>query len=268
MWQDAESTGEDMERTTLPLRPPRWLWPLLLFLAAFGTPCFGQAPITNGLTARWSGDGNANDSAGHSDGQVSGGVSYAPGPAGQAFQFNGRGAKVDLGNSAGNFGTRDFTVAYWMKTDSKDPWDAFLAKRATCDAVSPFWEVRVGGRGVAPGVLRFVICEGGNRLPPCLDSSHALNDGQWRHIAWVRQSTSSGTISCLLYVDGALDNSMTLADAVDLANPSPLVLGQSVCQCCDGTRPYSGAAAELQLFSHALSAEEILTLFKAGKSGK
>jgi hypothetical protein len=47
-----------------------------------------------------------------------------------------------------------------------------------------------------------------------------------------------------------------------------LVLGHDICQCCDGSGPYTGAAAELQLFSHALSAEEILTLYKAGKPNK
>jgi hypothetical protein len=99
-------------------------------------------------------------------------------------------------------------------------------------------------------------------------SRHPVNDGQWHHIAWVRQSTSSGTVTYLLYLDGALDNAKAYPEAVDLVNPSPLVLGQSVCQCCDGTRPYSGAAAELQLFSHALSAEEILALYKAGKPDK
>jgi hypothetical protein len=95
-----------------------------------------------------------------------------------------------------------------------------------------------------------------------------MNDGQWHHIVWVRQSTSSGSITFLLYVDGAFDNSRACPNTVDLSNQAPLVLGQSVCQCCDGTRPYSGAAAELQLFSHALSAEEILAIYNAGKPDK
>jgi hypothetical protein len=69
-------------------------------------------------------------------------------------------------------------------------------------------------------------------------------------------------------VDGALDNSKVITKSVDLANQAPLVLGQNVCQCCDGTRPYTGAAADLQLFSHALTAEEILAIYNAGKPAK
>jgi hypothetical protein len=207
-------------------------------------------------------------------------VGYVPGPAGQAFQFDGGSAKVDFGPAAGNFGARDFTIACWMKSDCKNRHEAFLAKRASCDGASSFWEVRIGGPGYPDrpsGSLVFCMEAGDHTDSNNLLSSHPMNDGLWHHVAWVRQSTSSGTINCLIYVDGALDNSKVFVgaardnpranpDAIDLANQSPLLLGQNVCQCCDGTTPYSGAAAELQLFSHALSAEEILTIYQAGKS--
>ena len=78
-------------------------------------------PSASGLAERWKGDGSAQDSAGLVHGQISVEVSYAPGPAGQAFQFNGDDAQVDFGKSAGNFGTGDFTIAFWMKTDSRTP---------------------------------------------------------------------------------------------------------------------------------------------------
>jgi hypothetical protein len=99
-------------------------------------------------------------------------------------------------------------------------------------------------------------------------STHPINDGQWHHVVWVRQSTSSGSSMALLYLDGALDISRTYRDQIDLVNQAPLVLGQHVCQCCDGCHPYSGAAAELQIFSHALTAEEIVILYKAQKADK
>jgi hypothetical protein len=115
------------------------------------------------------------------------------------------------------------------------------------------------------GVLNFVFAKGGNQAPLYLNSSRPMNDGQWHHIAWVRQSANSAGLACLLYVDGALDNSKTYPEVIDIVNQTPLILGQNVCQCCDGCRPYTGAAAELQLFSQALSAEEILALYQAQK---
>src|ERR1017187_4453425 len=102
--------SDKMRKTTPSLREPIWFWPVILFAAALATPSFGQAPITNGLVARWPGDGNAKDSAGHFDGQVSGGLRYGPGLTGQAFEFNGGSSQVDFGPTAGNFGTRDFTI--------------------------------------------------------------------------------------------------------------------------------------------------------------
>ncbi|MGA2556523.1 MAG: hypothetical protein ABSG04_09655 [Verrucomicrobiota bacterium] len=121
-----------MERKTRFSRAPVWFWARILWLAGFGMTCFGQAPITNGLLARWSGDGNAKDSAGHFDGQITGKVRYVPGPTGQAFQFDGGGSQVDFGPAAGNFGARDFTIAYWMKTTWPSPC-AFLGKRGVCN---------------------------------------------------------------------------------------------------------------------------------------
>ena len=261
-----------MKKITPSLRGPAWFRPGILFLAGFGMTCFGQAPVTNGLVARWSGDGNAKDSAGHFDGQVSGGLRYGPGPTGQAFEFNGGDAQVDFGTNIGNFGTRDFTIAYWMKTDSKYHHEAFLVKRAQCDGEFRFLEIEMGEIGAAgsyppTGTVRITLEHEGYGPWFYLASSHPVNDGQWHHIVWVRQSTSSGSITCLVYLDGALDNSKPCPE-IDLSNPSPLIMGHSVCECCDGCRPYNGAAAELQIFSHALTAEEIFTIYKAGNPEK
>ena len=99
-------------------------------------------------------------------------------------------------------------------------------------------------------------------------TTNRLNDGVWHHVAWVRQSTSSGSITYLVYVDGTLNNTLNYNYAPDLQNSTPLVLGQNICQGSDGTRSYIGAAAELQLFSHALSEEDVVTLYKAGKPAK
>jgi len=230
--------------------------------------CFGQAPITNGLVARWAGDGNAKDSAGHFDGQVSGGLRYGPGPTGQAFQFNGGSAEADFGTTAGNFGARDFTIAYWMKTTSPYHPTAFLGKRPICN-LGNWWDIRVGtGNPPEPGIVNMEIDDGTLEGFVSFVTTIPLNDGIWHHVAWVRQSTSSGSITYLVYVDGTLNNTLSHPIATEVQNTTPLVLGQSICQGSDGTRSYIGAAAELQLFSHALSAEEILTIYKAGKPGK
>jgi hypothetical protein len=196
-------------------------------------------------------------------------VSYVAGPTGQAFQFNGSTSKVDFGSSPGNFGTNDFTIALWMKTASRSPQEAIMAKRAVCDGSLCFWDIGIGSathpEEVPVGFLYSGMLPGGFKPGYSLISSHPVNDGQWHHIALVRQTTSSGSITGQLYIDGALDKSTTYPEAVDIVNQTPLVLGQGVCQGHDGTRPYSGALADLQLYSQGLSAEDILGIYQEGK---
>jgi len=226
--------------------------------------------LSSSLVARWTGDGNAKDSAGHFDGQVSGGVTYVQGPsAGQAFQFNGAATKVDFGSGAGNFGTNDFTVAFWMKTSSRMPQEGIMAKRATCDGMNCGWDIQIGSaqqpQDLPVGCLVFGMMPGNNKPSYSILSLHPVNDGQWHHIAWARQSTGSGGATGQFYLDGALDKSMTYAETIDIVNQTPMVLGQNVCQGHDGCRAYSGALADLQIFNQALSAEDILAMYQEGK---
>jgi hypothetical protein len=227
----------------------------------------GSGQPASGLVARWSGDGNAKDSAGQFDGKVSGGLRYVPGPTGQAFQFNGGDAKVDFGNNVGNFGTNDFTIACWLKTDSKIPLEAFLEKRPECNGNPKAWMIQLIGRraGEQQSYFKIGITGGTGGL----DSLHPVNDGQWHHIAFVRQFTGFEGTMWLVYLDGSLDNSRAYpGETVDLVNQTSVLLGHSVCECCDGTKPYSGAVADVQIYNQALSAYEIQAIFNEGKADR
>jgi len=223
------------------------------------------AEMSSSLIARWLGDGNAKDSTGHFDGQVSGGVTYVAGPTGQAFQFNGNDSRVDFGNSVGNFGTNDFTIAFWMKTASRNPQELIMEKRVTCDGANALWSIGIGSalhpQEAPVGCTGFGMAPGNNNPSYNLISLRPLNDGRWHHIAAVRQTSVSGEVTGSYYIDGALDKSMTYAKAIDIVNQAPLVLGQGVCQGHDGCRPYSGALADLRLYSQGLSAEDILGMY-------
>ncbi|HXR06302.1 MAG TPA: LamG domain-containing protein [Candidatus Acidoferrum sp.] len=252
-------------------RSPAWARSGVLLLLACASHSFAQAPITNGLVHRWTGDGNAKDVAAHDDGKVSGGLRYENSDTGQAFAFNGKDAQINFGASAGNFGSGDFTIAYWMKTRSTSLTEAFLEKRDACNS-GHFFGIRLGspipanGLPVRIGQPGLEIDEGPANTHVSFMASGPFNDGRWHHFAWMRQSTSAGSITYLLYVDGLLDSTMAVPGAADTSNHSPLVMGVSVCQCCDGTTPFSGAAKDLQLFSHALSDDEVSSMYKAGVS--
>jgi hypothetical protein len=50
------------------------------------------------LVSWWTGDGNANDQTGGTNGTVQGGTTFASGEVGQAFQFDGSTGYVQVGN--------------------------------------------------------------------------------------------------------------------------------------------------------------------------
>src|SRR5581483_7797672 len=76
-----------------------------------------------------------NSISGHS-GTLHGGVGYTRGIAGNGFSFDGKDSFIDLGHEAGNFGTNDFTIDYWVKNDpipDSISTEAFLEEKLVCD---------------------------------------------------------------------------------------------------------------------------------------
>ncbi len=234
-----------------------------------------------GLVDWWRFDGDLNDSIGVNNGTLSGDpVGYVPGVVGQAIQFPGttnslHGAMIDFGSTTGAFGTNDFTIDFWIKTSSTKLEEAFLSTRASCDGASTFWQIQIGS-GVAPphgtpvqtpGYIGFILGPGGGQATDDLVTSRALNDGNWHHVAWVRKTASSGISTSLEYLDGTLDNTREFPTVVNLVNHADLTMSYNVCECCDGTVPFSGAADELDFWNRALTDVEIAAIYQAGTNG-
>jgi hypothetical protein len=223
-----------------------------------------------GLVDWWPFDNftNVDDIIGTNNGTLNGPVTNVTGQVGLALQFPGTnvspaGTAINFGANAGNFGTNDFTIDYWLNTHSTQTEEAFLGRRATCDANSPFWEIRIGGGtsgNPPPGFLHIELDRGGGTAPDYVDSSTNFNDGLWHHVAWVRKGTDLS-----LYVDGVLDGYVNTGTVDNVANTDSLILGTSVCQPSnDGTQPFSGAVDELDLWNRALTDVEIAAIYQAG----
>jgi subtilisin-like proprotein convertase family protein len=225
-----------------------------------------------GLVDWWPLEGNADDLIGTNNGVISGSLTNVYGVVGQALQFNGKNGQIDFGPTAGNVGSNDFTIDYWMNTTSTRP-EAFLAKRAVC-AVGSSLDIMVGypfnGTSVL-GVLAFGLRDdfiaGGVGSCACFTSS-ALNDGQWHHVAWVRRANPGrSTANVLVYVDGQFNNSSNNQPITYVTNSTHLILGSNVCVGVNGEWAYSGAADELGIWNRALSDAEIAALYEAGLNG-
>lgn len=235
-----------------------------------------------GLTDWWPGDGNANDVIGGHNGTLKN-VSFTGGQVNQAFHFRGghgqvlvpnfissqqNKSEVDFGRDAGNFGTNDFTVDFWINLPPSATGEiAVLDKREICDSTRSLWDVRCGHTWVVDpsksGQL-FMDVTGDNIANFALVvANKPINDGVFHHAAFVRNG-----LTLTVYIDGILDNSVTTRGIANLTNNDMFMAGQSACVGTDGTEPFPGDLDELDLFNRALSPAEIRAIYLAGSAGK
>ena len=137
-------------------------------------------------------DGNAADSFGSSPGTAYGGVSYTPGPGGQAFSLNGNGSYVDLGTSADVVGSGPFSVSAWIKTTS----DGVILQQRDAGVSNGEYQLAVSGGKVywwsfSNGQYGFNFT-----------SNASVNDGNWHLVTATRLANGTGQI----YIDGVLDS--------------------------------------------------------------
>jgi hypothetical protein len=91
------------------------------------TPTIAAAPagtcgvVAAGLVGRWPAEGTAKDVVGGNDGELVGGARFAPGLAGQAFSFNGKGQYVRLPMAQPLTLGGPITVVFWMRADPSNP---------------------------------------------------------------------------------------------------------------------------------------------------
>ena len=76
------------------------------------------APPPSGLVSWWPGQGNANDNLGVNNGILEGGVTFAPGEVGQAFNFDGTNGTVFVPDSSSLRLTSQMTIEAWINTRS------------------------------------------------------------------------------------------------------------------------------------------------------
>ncbi len=215
-------------------------------------------PPPPGLVALWKADGNALDRTGNNVGTLINGATFASGLAGQAFSLDGVDDYVEFGSSIGNFGTSDFSIAFWMRNEGLE-LGAFLGKRSGCSYTS-FVDLRGGGE-----TLTFEYCQGSaDNAYVALTSTPVITTGVWHHATVVRKQRLAQ-----IYVDGVL-NAMTSAQAVaNISNSAPFAVGMSPCiyRPDGGTTFYKGLLDEVGVYNRALTADEIASIYLAGSAG-
>lgn len=183
----------------------------------------------------WPGNGNANDVAGNQPGTLVNGAGFAPGKVGQAFSFDGIDDHVTFGNIAGDVGTADFTLAFYIKTSSAGRHEGIIGKRPVCER-SGMLDMRLLPSGR-------ILTELGS--PQGLNwnafsSTTAINDGNFHHVALVRKATTA-----YLYIDGLKDAEGSTTGLSNVDNDADLIAGKSKCTGVDATAHFTGLLDEI-----------------------
>ena len=194
------------------------------------------------------------------------GPTPTPGVVAGGLSFDGVDDYVRIPDAANlNPGTSDFSVDFWMKTSSQPTGsvgDNILSKRPICNVAS-FWDIRLGGATGTDGRLRVELIEEGAANSNFNASTIKVNDGQWHHIAVVREGPTSR-----LYIDGALDTSNTGGGTTNISNNVDILAGNGPCVGVDGTTFFDGELDEIEYFDVALSSAQVQAIYDAGSAGK
>lgn len=197
----------------------------------------------------WKADANADDSAGTANGTIVGNVAFVPGRYGQAFDFNG--GEVQCGTAAGNFGTGDFTIAFWIKNPAQVAELEVMSKRAVCNFGSQF-DIR-GGSGLAGSSMSIEAYSGAGGANRLIVSATEMLDDKWHHIVFRRKGTSAVAAR-----DGIVIAGTTTSATTNISNNALLKFAGGPCVgTADGTIRFTGLLDDIRFYNRFLSDQEL-----------
>jgi hypothetical protein len=241
-----------------------------------------------GLLAFWPGNGSADDSTGQHNGVLVGGANFAPGPLGQAFNFDAPGGFVKIPKSSDLNPAGQLTIEFWLNADAANSMNNYEGL-----VTSDFYGVEIsngyGGKmgvnfflntGMNQPVPRFGFDQGlsgfRSRITSVANFTHVSDAngsdapvaaGRWHHVA----ATYDGA-QLRLFIDGQpWGNPMSHTGAISPMLPDSFVAigsedGRTTCPDCIGQRYFKGLICDVALYSRALSAVEIREDYEAGNS--
>lgn len=212
-------------------------------------------------------DGNASDSTGGNNGTLQGSANYATGKVGQAFQFDGTSAYVQVGNRANLRLTSGITIEAWINPRSLRAQSA----GQNMGAIVTKWAQNGGDVADSDSYGLWLIQNGGNvslfsAIHQAGGSGPHMTGGYiplnaWSHVAMTFDAISG---SYVLYVNGQVANSATAKGAIFATNQN-VQIGREDSYLA---RVFDGFIDEAAIFSRALSASEIQAIFNADSAGK
>ncbi len=153
-------------------------------------------------------------------------------------------------------GSGDWTVAAWVYNPVLSDYEYILdwTDRGTSTATQQYLRFSYGSNAAAGAI---------DRYGPDVPYAAIPAAGQWHHIAFTFSGGGGGGASAKVYVDGVLNNTVTLSD-LNIQPNQPFKIGGGY---WTGNyvpehlqNPFSGSVARLQVYDHLLTGVEIADL--------
>jgi len=243
-------------------RPASGAWDVGPYL--YIPPC---TPAPAGLVSWWIGEGNSLDRVGGNNGTAQD-VTFATGEVGQAFVFNGSSSDVQVPASTSlDVGTGDgFTLEAWINPANVSQRGT-LFEWNTGDGTT-YWGVHFyidpyTANGFEPGALYANVVDNSGGWHQVFSPGGAVTVNVFQHVALTYDKASGiATIYCNGVVVAQQNiGTFTPLTSYDLyLGKRPMTQGE--------TYFFAGLLDEASLYSRALSASEIQSIYNAGSAGK
>ena len=213
--------------------------------------CFYSHSQINDYISYWSFDGNAND-VNTNNGIEYNGVSYFAGKVNQAASFDGVDDFIQVTNNSNlNFGTGDFTVSLWFKSNILNTrHDLITKKNLNQKPNNNDFAIFLN----TDNKIYFYIKESTSYIISSVESVTT----EWIHVVALRRNDNIE-----LYINNTL--SSTGICNFNISSDGPIRIGSNRYDPSDEsgspTSPFNGAIDEVYFFSKALSVDDVSELY-------
>ncbi|MFQ6026036.1 MAG: LamG-like jellyroll fold domain-containing protein [Dehalococcoidia bacterium] len=219
------------------------------------TPAAPAPPVGGDYVARWTFDEGSGSTASDSSsnglhGTLINGPTWVPGISGTGLNYDRDLEQTVLVNDgpALHFGSGGFSLVAWVAYT--DATDSDILRKGSTASGADWYKLEIIN---STQTFRFDI-NTSEKLTTAVVSPGSYNDGQWHHVAGVRD-VEGGQLR--LYVDGQLvDTEVDPGGSTD--NPSNLAIGSKDTLNDDFMH---GSLDEVAIYDRALTAQEVLDLY-------
>ena len=222
----------------------------LLVALLWAAPALAQ----DGPIAWWQAEGDGIDSAGVADGVILGGMGFAAGQLGRAFDLDDVDDGVEIANDGGLFDLQVWSIMAWVHPASagvdfrNDP----IAWKVDHNGLNgDTFQLSWGAGSGADGVFS----AGRERASDDADfgqTSAAHAPGQWYHVVGVYDDPL-----LRIYVDGALEGCSDIGSWLAYVGPAPLRIGSITNSSHGSAGVFDGLLDEVRIWDRPLTAGEI-----------